>query len=180
MERRAKYSKIIIILFLIFFIWVLLQFLAPIFLPENSVEDLSGLVVLSDNENTINNMSFPWNSIYSAGDRLCHQKAERSFFVNGNQMPFCSRCISIWLGLALGLGFMVFYRVKLNERFVVAILLGLVPIGIDGIGQLLGFWESTNVIRVITGLLIGVLCGIAIGVIIDEIKTFHFFKNYTK
>jgi uncharacterized membrane protein len=181
MERKEKcFRGLTFVLFVLFSLWISLQFLAPLTLPENSVQDLSGLVAVSDNEYTIDNMNFPWSFVYSAGDRLCHQKAERSFFVNGNQMPFCSRCTAIWLGLAFGLGFMVFYRVKLNERFVVAILLGLVPIGIDGIGQLLGFWESTNVIRVITGLLIGVLCGIAIGVIIDEIKTFHFFKNYKK
>ena len=59
MERREKYSKIALILFLIFLIWVLLQFLAPVFLPENSVDDLSGLVAISDNDHTISNMSFP-------------------------------------------------------------------------------------------------------------------------
>jgi len=86
-------------------------------------------------------------------------------------MPFCSRCTAIWLGLAIGLGFMVFYKIELNEKFLYLIFIGLIPIGIDGVGQLIGLWESTNVIRVITGLLVGVVCGIAIGVIIDEIKS---------
>lgn len=177
MERRGKYSKIIIILFLIFFIWVLLQFLAPIFLPETSVEDISGLVALSDNENTINNMSFPWNSIYSAGDRLCHQKAERSFFVNGNQMPFCSRCTAIWLGLALGLLFMIFYTIQLDGKFLFIALLCVFPMGLDGVSQLIGLWESTNLIRFITGLLTGFICGVAIGVIIDELKGINVLKK---
>jgi uncharacterized membrane protein len=162
---------------LIFFIWVLLQFLAPIFLPENSVEDLSGLVALSDNENTINNMSFPWNSIYSAGDRLCHQKAERSFFVNGNQMPFCSRCTAIWLGLALGLLFMIFYTIQLDGKFLFIALLCVFPMGLDGVSQLIGLWESTNLIRFITGLLTGFICGVAIGVIIDELKGTNVLKK---
>ncbi|MCK5261574.1 MAG: DUF2085 domain-containing protein [Thermoplasmatales archaeon] len=181
MERRERcFRNLTFVLFVLFSLWISLQFLAPLALPENSVQDLSGLVAVSDNEYTIDNMDFPWSFIYSAGDRLCHQKEERSFFINGNQMPFCSRCTAIWLGLAFGLGFVVFYRIKLNERFVLAILLGLVPIGIDGIGQLLSFWESTNVIRVITGLLTGIVCGAAIGVIIDEIKTIHVFKNNKK
>ncbi len=181
MERRERcFRNLTFVLFTLFSLWISLQFLAPLALSENSVQDLSGLVAVSDNDYTINNMDFPWSFVYSAGDRLCHQKAERSFFVNGNQMPFCSRCTAIWLGLAAGLGFMVFYRIELNERFVFAILIGLVPIGVDGVGQLLGFWESTNAIRVITGLLIGVLCGVAIGVIIDEIKTFNIFKNNKK
>ena len=125
-------------------------------------------------------MDLPWNFVYSAGDRLCHQKAERAFFINDNQMPFCSRCTAIWLGLVIGLGFMVFYTIQLNEKFLFAIILSVIPIGVDGVGQLFGFWESTNIIRVITGLLIGVVCGVALGVIVDEIKTIHIFKKIKK
>ncbi|UCD13157.1 MAG: DUF2085 domain-containing protein [Thermoplasmatales archaeon] len=177
MERREKCFRSLTFVFLLLFsLWVCLQFLAPVFLPENSVHELSGLVAMSDNDKTINDMGFPWNFVYSAGDRLCHQKAERSFFANGNQMPFCSRCTAIWLGLAVGLGFMIFYRIQLNEKFLFAIIVGIIPLAADGAGQLFGLWESTNAIRVITGLLTGVVCGLAIGVIIDEIKTFHFFK----
>ncbi len=181
MQRRAKCFKSIIFVFFVFFsIWILLQFLAPIALPKGSVSDLSGLVAISDNEDTINNMDFPWNFIYSAGDRLDHQKAERSFFINENQMPFCARCTAIWLGFAIGIGLMVFYVIELNGKFLFALLISLVPIGVDGVGQLLGFWESTNILRVITGLLIGVVCGIALGVIVDEIKTIILFKKIKK
>jgi len=181
MQRRAKYFRsVIFIFFVLFSLWILLQLLAPLALPKGSISDLSGLVAISDNEDTINNMSLPWGFVYSAGDRLCHQKAERSFFINDNQMPFCSRCTAIWLGLAIGLGFMVFYKIQLNEKFLFAIILSLVPIGVDGIGQLFGFWESTNIIRVITGLLIGVVCGVALGVIVDEVKTIHIFKKIKK
>jgi uncharacterized membrane protein len=76
-----------------------------------------------------------------------------------------------------GLGFMVFYSINLDEKFIFVIIIGLIPIGIDGIGQLLMLWESTNIMRVITGLLIGVVCGISIGIIIDEIKTIRYFKK---
>lgn len=171
MERRGKsYRIIILILFSIFLIWAVLQFLAPVALPSNSVEDLSGLTAISDNKKITDSMPFPWNMVYGCGDRLCHQKAERSFFINGNQMPFCSRCTAIWLGLAIGLGFMVFYRINLDKKFIYVIIIGLVPIGIDGLGQLFGLWESNNLVRLVTGLLIGIVCGIAIGIIIDEFK----------
>jgi len=178
MERREKpFKSLIFVLFIVFFLWVILQFLAPLMLPTGSIRDLSGAVAVSDNEYSIKNMPIPWNFVYTSGDRLCHQIAERSFFVNGNQMPFCARCTAIWLGIAIGLGFMVFYKIQLDEKFLFAIIIGLVPIGIDGIGQLFGFWESTNIIRLITGLLAGIVCGIAIGLIIDEIKTIHIFKK---
>lgn len=178
MERRGKSSKIIILIFFIpFLLWVLLQFLAPLALPQGSVDDLSGYTGLSDNKEVIDTMPGPWNSVYSAGDRLCHEKAERSFFINGNQMPFCSRCTAIWLGLAIGLGFMVFYKIELDEKFLFVIIFGIVPIGVDGVGQLFGLWESTNIARVITGVAVGIVCGIAIGVIIDEIREMIYLKK---
>lgn len=171
MEKRGKSSRIIIFVFFIpFLLWVLLQFFAPLVLPHNSVDDLSGATGLSDNEEVIDTMTGPWDSVYSTGDRLCHQKTERSLFINGNQMPFCSRCTAIWLGLAIGLGFIVFFIIKLNEKFVFILIAGIVPIGVDGVGQLLGFWESANLTRIITGLMVGIVCGVAIGVIIDEVR----------
>jgi len=171
MERRGKcFKSLIFVLFILFSIWAILQFLAPLTLPAGSVPDISGSVAISDNDKLIQDMPFPWNFIYNSGDRLCHQIAERSFFINGNQMPFCARCTAIWLGIAIGLGFMVFYKIQLDEKFLFAIIIGLVPIGIDGVGQLFGFWESTNIIRLITGLLAGGVCGVTIGVIIDETK----------
>lgn len=170
MEKRENISKIIIIIFLISFIWTLLQFLAPIMLESGSVEDLSGLTGLKDNEEAIKKMDAPWNYVYSIGDRLCHQKASRSFFINGNQMPFCARCTAIWIGITIGLGFMLFYKIALDKKLLILMIIGLIPIGIDGTGQLLGFWESTNLTRVITGLLIGVITGLAIIVIMDETR----------
>ena len=120
MERRKKRLKnFVFVFFLFFFIWILLQFLAPFALPSGSVSDLSGVVGFSDNENIIQNMSFPWNIVYSSGDRLCHQRADRSLFLNGNEMPFCTRCTAIWLGIVVGLGFMVLYTIELNEKFLV-------------------------------------------------------------
>ena len=53
MERRQKLSKAIIFFFILFLLWVVLQFLAPIFLPSSSVKDLSGMVGVSDNEKLI-------------------------------------------------------------------------------------------------------------------------------
>lgn len=178
MERKEKFSKTIIFLFFTFFLsWIMLQFLAPLSLPQNSIENISGISVVSDNKELYNDMPILINIVYTFGDRLCHQKAERSFFINNNQMPFCSRCTAIWLGIAIGIGLMIFYKIQLNEKLLFVIIAGLIPIGIDGTGQLFGFWESTNIIRVITGLIIGFVCGIAVGIIIDEIITIKSFKK---
>jgi uncharacterized membrane protein len=179
-RRKQRLKNFVFVFFLIFFIWTLLQFLAPFSLHTGSVTDLSGVVGFSDNQNVIRNMSFPWNVVYTIGDRLCHQQADRSLFLNENQMPFCTRCTAIWLGLIVGLGFMVLYTIELNEKFLFVILFSLIPIGIDGVGQLFGFWESTNIIRFFTGILAGGVCGMAIGIIIDEIKAIYQSKDSKK
>lgn len=180
MERREKNSKkVIFIVFLIFFIWILLQFLAPLALPKGSVSDLSGLTGFIDNKETIQDMSFPWNFIYSAGDIFCHQKVERSFIINENSMPFCVRCTAIFLGIVIGLAIMLFYKFSLDKTFLLLVLISLIPIGIDGVGQLFGFWESTTLSRMLTGLLIGMVCGLSFGVIADEIKTIR-YENIKK
>ena len=169
-KRENSFSFIIFLFFLLFLLWVVLQFLAPIFITNNNINDLSGIVGVSDNEVIIEKIPFPFNFVYSCGDRLCHQKVDRSLSINGNQMPFCTRCTAIWLGLAIGLGFMIFYKIVLDEKFLILIIIGFVPIAIDGVGQLLNLWESTNIIRFITGLLVGIITGLAIGIIIDEFK----------
>jgi uncharacterized membrane protein len=178
MERRKRRLKnLVFVFFLFFFIWILLQILAPFALPSDSISDLTGIVGFSDNENVIQNMSFPWNVVYASGDRLCHQRVDRSLFLNGNEMPFCSRCTAIWFGLAVGLGFMVLYQIELNEKFLIALITAVIPIGIDGIGQLFRFWESTNLIRILTGFPVGIVCGIAIGIILDELRTMRIFNR---
>ncbi|MCX6661641.1 MAG: DUF2085 domain-containing protein [Euryarchaeota archaeon] len=164
MKRRIHpFQSLFFVFFILYMIWILLLFLAPLVLPSGSISDLSGVV--------------GYNTVYSAGDLFCHQKAERSLFLNGNEMPFCTRCTAIWLGLAFGLGFMVLYTIELNEKFFIAIIFSLVPLGIDGVGQLFGFWESTNIVRLLTGLPAGVICGVAIGIIFDELRSLHFFNK---
>lgn len=177
-KREKPFSKtILFVVFIVFSTWVLLQFLSPLMLPRGSVRDLSGSVGVSDNEKVIKKIVFPWNIAYACGDRLCHQKAERSFFINDNQMPFCSRCTGIWLGMVIGIGMMVFYRLELDEKIFFWIVLGILPLGVDSGGQLVGLWESINSIRLVTGVLTGFVCGIAIGIIIDEFRDI-FAKDY--
>ncbi|KYK21576.1 hypothetical protein AYK25_08035 [Thermoplasmatales archaeon SM1-50] len=175
--RKHPLKNAVIIFFLGFFIWALLQFFAPLTLPPGSVSNLGGVVGICDNDYTTQDMSFPWNMMYSIGDRLCHQIPERSFFLNGNQMPFCARCTTIWVGLAVGLGFMVLYTFELNWKLLIAFILLLAPLGVDGSGQLFGLWESTNILRILTGLPAGIICGVAIGIIIDELGTMSFFRR---
>lgn len=175
--RREKFSRAIFALFLLFFIWALLQFLGPIVLPEKSIRDLSGFVCILDNKEITEKLPFPFNLVYACGDLMCHQKAERSFFINNNQMPFCVRCTAIWLGLALGIGLMIFYKFELNQKSFILIVAAIAPLMIDGLGQFVGLWTSTNLSRFATGIIAGLACGFAVVFVIEELSIIINDKN---
>lgn len=79
--------------------------------------------------------------------------------VRGYKFPVCSRDISIYFSMLIGgLLFPFFWRIEKTEWPSKWILLGAsVPIAIDGGMQLLGIWESSNLARVATGAVIGVV-----------------------
>lgn len=41
--------------------------------------------------------------IFAAGSVICHQLPERSFFLDGRQLPVCARCTGLYLSGAAGL-----------------------------------------------------------------------------
>lgn len=146
-------SAVVLLMFIITSVWAALMFIAPLLVPEGTLTDLSGRVGYHDNDALFEDLSLLPRAVYYIGDAECHQLVERSFFVNGNQMPFCARDLGLFVGLAAGSGFVTFVRYKVNP---VLVLLGLVPIGLDGGLQLITSYESNNALRVMTGLLAGV------------------------
>jgi len=185
-------------------------FLVPAYLPADSVPDLSGRantldyardhswgnVQAEENHGVGHNQSehglFSWMEldpyaafIYGFGDFNCHQKHERSWEINGNQMPVCVRDIGIFLGFAIG-GF-IFSRRGLNRwtirdsflsifpdnrleeiyrknhrtrmlLFSIAILVA--PMALDGFTQLLTSYESNAIMRLLTGTSFGLFIGL--------------------
>ncbi len=87
----------------------------------------------------------------------CHQLPSRSFFLGAYQLGVCERCISIDAAiLVAGLAY-ARWRRPLRFRLWTPLLLlvGLVPLALDGGTQLLGWRESTWELRVLTGALYG-------------------------
>ncbi len=80
----------------------------------------------------------------------CHCRADRSFFVKGRQFPICARCTGELVGMVTSALVCIFW---LPPWWIVGILA--VPMLVDGFVQLLTEYESTNLRRVITGLLFG-------------------------
>jgi len=188
--------------------YILFLFITPLIMATNSVPELSGRAnridyateddwgswgnnnhgedsELGHNQEDIG--LFSWTElnplaafVYSFGDLNCHQKHERSWEINGNQLAVCARDVGLFMGLAIGAllwrkrglnrwtlrdSFLsVFSDRKIeflyeNDRRMSAMItllaLGVIPIGIDGFTQLLTSYESTNLIRLITGMMAG-------------------------
>ena len=94
------------------------------------------------------------------GSAVCHQMAERSFIFDEMQMPLCARCTGIYIGAFFAFCFFFLKKRMGNGKpfsITQALLTGLavLPVGIDGVGSYLGFWESSQLMRIFSGSLVG-------------------------
>ena len=110
-----------------------------------------------------------WDKARLIGYALCHQLPERSFFFHEHQSPLCARCTGMYLGLLIGLIFLVARRrthsARLPAAAITSVLIGFITImGIDGVNSTIAIipgapqlYHTTNVHRIVTGS----LCGLA-------------------
>ena len=192
-------------------------FLAPLLLAEGTVPEINGranTIDFASSNGTLSHGnspqgmahthadgsihyhdSFVWSDldpytgfVYAFGDLNCHQNHERSWEINGNQMPVCTRDVGIFFGLMIGGLFFsrrAFNRwtvrdtclsmlpdewlndvyVK-NRRTIAWLAFGVVlcvPLLIDGFTQLLTSYESNNLARPFTGAPFGLGLAVLIG-----------------
>jgi uncharacterized membrane protein len=79
---------------------------------------------------------------------FCHRKPDRSFFVMGRQFPLCSRCTGILAGCVIAIVLSTFSWIPSPTTCIIM----LTPVILDGTGQTLGLWISTNTRRLVTGI----------------------------
>ncbi len=94
------------------------------------------------------------------GGGLCHQKIERTFSIDSLNMPVCSRCTGIYLGILLSLLALILIERKIKGEFpplkIVLIAVGVFLImGLDVVLSTIGLIQSSNIIRMITGFMTG-------------------------
>ena len=167
MKLPSITSKVLLTVFVATTLWAALVVTAPMMVPSRTLQDLSGVVGGHENEFQFRDLNPLPHAIYWLGDGECHQLANRSYFINGNQMPFCARDLGLFLGIAVGFGIASFYRLKINP---VLLLLGLIPMGIDGGLQLVTSYESNNPLRMITGVVAGISMALLMGYFVHVIQ----------
>ena len=102
------------------------------------------------------------NILERIGSAVCHQMAERSFIFDGMQMPLCARCTGIYTGVFFAFCFFFLKkRMGSGRPFsmpqTILAAAAILPVGIDGAGSYLGFWESSQFLRILTGSIVGVV-----------------------
>jgi len=98
-------------------------------------------------------------ALYAAFAPVCHQQPERSFWLFGFPLAVCARCAGIYAGF---LGGMILYPLKRKFSAVRLPSLPLflavsTPIVFDTAANVLGLWETSNVVRSATGFLWGLI-----------------------
>ena len=153
MNRRTPFQKWKLTMLAIFVAWLAVLLIAPFTLPSGSVRDLSGSVGKLDNPGQEARMNPFADVVYTVGDIECHQIAERSYYLNGNELPVCSRDVGTAIGLITGMLVGIFFVRRINP-FLLAV--GLLPMLIDGGLQSVSSYQSTNDLRIVTGIIAGV------------------------
>jgi uncharacterized membrane protein len=86
---------------------------------------------------------------------ICHGIASHSLSIAGTPMPLCARCFGIYAGGLLGIGIAAMSYRRRFRMDTAHLFVALVPIVVDGGTQALRLRESTNELRLATGIVAG-------------------------
>ena len=117
--------------------------------------------------------------LYLVGSLICHQLPERSFHLDGYQLPVCARCLGIYAGAAVVacVGCVRWCRAPLARwgaarlrRMAIASAL---PTVVTVAAEWTGVWAASNVTRAIAGVSLG--AGAAL-VVVGAVATLHYVE----
>ena len=104
---------------------------------------------------------------YAMGSVICHQLPERSFFIDGRQLPVCARCTGLYVSGAVG--FLGWVAVKLargwrglsvQPRAALAVVAGAaIPTVVSYVTGVIGVWDGSNLTRAALAVPLGVSAG---------------------
>lgn len=90
------------------------------------------------------NMEIAYRVVWEAASLMgCHQRNDRSFFIHHRQMPICARCLGVLIGVPCAF---VATLPTSSAIFLIACMV------VDGSVQAAGLRESSNTVRVLTGI----------------------------
>jgi uncharacterized membrane protein len=105
--------------------------------------------------------------IFAVGSLICHQRPERSFFLDGHQLPVCARCTGLYLSAAAGLAGWIGFKIARGWRPIafdprVAVrlfVLAAIPTALSLASGALGVWDGSNLTRAVLAIPLGASAG---------------------
>ena len=105
--------------------------------------------------------------IFAVGSVICHQRPERSFFVDGHQLPVCARCTGLYVSAFVGLlGWVVFKTTsrwrpaRFDPRVAIRVItIAAIPTAISLATGITGLWDGSNMTRAILAVPLGASAG---------------------
>jgi len=197
---NMKWSRALLFLFGLTVFWTGSLFVAPFTVAPGTFAFTEGGANVVDHWNLYQGAAFNWYAkvIYTVGDAQCHQLWYRSLWLNGNQLPIDARMTSLYLFGIFGLFWAMMttpavsasqgianafpdrirrwaQKIGVEKFAVLVVLLGILPVGLDGFTQLfqaVTHYESTNAVRVLTGVPGGLVAGLLLGMMVKAIRQF--------
>jgi len=103
-----------------------------------------------------NGASMRWRILFRI---MCHGIRERCLLLFGVPMPICARCVGIYAGILAGIAVFLLLPVLRERSMRIVAFIAVMPLAIDGLTQLAGLRESTNPLRLSTGIVAGLALG---------------------
>lgn len=101
--------------------------------------------------------SMQWRLLFRM---ICHGRVDRALELFGIAMPICARCTGIYAGMLAGLSAFCGMQILREHVTRAAVIMAATPLALDGLTQLTGLRESTNPLRIATGLVAGFAFGL--------------------
>ncbi|MBD3415184.1 MAG: DUF2085 domain-containing protein [Candidatus Aminicenantes bacterium] len=106
----------------------------------------------------LKNLDLPLSAfLYSIFSPICHQNPTRCFYLFGNPLAVCTRCLGIYFGFFLGTLLFPLINglttVKPPEKLLFVILS--IPIATDTLANLFSLWHTSDWLRAVIGLIWG-------------------------
>jgi len=133
-------------------------------------------------------LSPPWTVLGKTrlvGYAICHQIAERSFHIAGQQLPLCARCTGIYMGVLTGFTLMTLWGRRRAAGLpptpiTLTLVAFIIILGVDGINSYLTFfpnlphlYKPQNWLRLTTG----TLEGIALSSFVYPVLNYSLWRN---
>jgi uncharacterized membrane protein len=105
--------------------------------------------------------------LYAVGSVICHQLPDRSFFIDGRQLPVCARCTGLYLGGLFGLAGWGAWKIARGWRPIAAspraavrlLIIAGVPTAMSLAAGMTGVWDGSNITRAVLALPLGISAG---------------------